>query len=343
MRTLSWLLMIAICFVSGGASCARREVPLAYPPAPTVLNETPSAIDVAAAVNRTSQITQLSTNSASVEVLSMHHVPTLNATMSAQREKNFRLQANVPILMAAGIDLGSNDTVFWFEVPEGISKTLYYANHEQYRQQLNRAILPVDPTWVMDALGLVQLDPNTIVAGPVRRVDGRLEVRNTMNLPNGIYQRVCLIHPTAGYVTHQFLYAPSGNLIATSEADQFKYYDEFQCALPHQVAIKLQPAVGPELAMKIKISSYAVNQLLTGDPNVFTMPRTASQAVDLTQISANNATSIDDLSAVSTSTAGPQAMPTTSHHIATAPTAYTSSGLGPMPFRGTVRERNTNR
>ena len=320
MRSLSWILMLAVCFVSGGATCMRRDVPMPFPPTPTVLTEAPSLQDVAAAVNRTSSVRQLSTNSASVEVLSMPRLPELNATLSLEREKNFRMQASLPVILGAGMDMGSNENVFWFEVPEGISKTLYYAEHDKYRQQLTRAILPVDPTWVMDALGLVQIDPSTVVAGPVRRTDGRLEVRSTMNLPGGMYQRVCLIHPNEGYVTHQFLYAPDGKLIASSEASQHQYYEAQQCVLPHQVKLNLQPAVGPALVMKIEVSSYAVNQLLSGDPQIFTMPQTASRAVDLTKLSApvSPQTSVSTLGGV-------------------APTNYSASALGPMPLRGTVR------
>jgi hypothetical protein len=304
-----------------------------FPPAPAVLTELPSAVEVANAVNRTNAITQLSSNSIAVDVLTMPSLPKLNATMSAQREKNFRLKASLPIVMGMGMDLGSNDEVFWFEVPEGVSKTLYYANHAQYRQQLSRAVLPVDPSWLMDALGLVRIDPSTIVAGPVRRADGLLEIRNTMNMPNGMYQRVCLIHPQAGYVTHQFLYAPSGSLVASSEASNFKYYDQYQCALPHAVSIKLQPTVGDPLAMKIDVSNYAVNQLLTGDPQVFTMPQTASNAVDLTQL----AGAPDAYPATAVATADPAAMPSTSPYNPIAPSAYSTGRIGPMPMRGTVR------
>ncbi|MGB7344570.1 MAG: hypothetical protein WBD20_10175 [Pirellulaceae bacterium] len=332
MRTLSWILMIAVGFVSGGATCARRDLPIAYPPAPAILNETPSAVEVAAAVNRTSRITMLSTNSASVEVLTMPNLPKLNATLSAQRDKNFRLKASLPIVLGSGMDLGSNDQVFWFEVPDGIgmSKTLYYASHDQYRQQLNRAVLPVDPTWVMDALGLIQLDPNTIVAGPVRRPDGRLETRNTMHLPSGMYQRVCLIHPTAGYVTNQYLYAPAGNLVASSEASNFQYYDEYQCAMPHTVTINLQPSAGPSLGMKIDVGAYAINQILSGDPQLFTMPQTASKAVDLTQIAAASSNGVPAIATANVS-------PTTAPFNPNAPTAYSNDRLGPMPLRGTVR------
>ena len=278
--------MLFVCFVSGGATCARRPATVPFPPPPVVLNDTPTLQEVTSVVNRTRNVLQLSSNSAKVEMLSMPNVPRLSATLNLEREKRFRLRASLPIVLGAGIDMGSNDEVFWFEVPEGISKSLYYARHDQYQQQLHRAILPVDPTWVMDALGLVQIDPATVVAGPVRRDDGKLEIRNTMNMPDGVYQRVCLIEPSAGYVTHQFLYSPANQLIAQSRATNHVYYEQQQCALPHEVELNLAPASGPPLSMRIEVGSYTVNQLLSGDPQLFAMPTSASQAIDLTTLSA---------------------------------------------------------
>ncbi len=285
MRILTWIGIICVCFISGGATCARRSRPLNLPPPPIVWTETPSLPEIAAVVNRTANIRQLSSNSASVDVLSMPSVPKLNATLSLERERKFRLRASLPIVLGAGMDLGSNDEMFWFEVPEGMSKTLYYARHDQYRQQLNRAILPVDPTWMMDALGLVQIDPSTVVAGPVKRDDGKLEIRSSMVMPDGVYQRVCFIEPLAGYVTEQFLEDPHGKLIAWCKATNHVYYEQAQCSLPHQVELTLTPAMGPPLSMRIDIGSYVINQLLSGDPQLFTMPTSASQAIDLTTLS----------------------------------------------------------
>jgi hypothetical protein len=293
-------------------------VALSFPPPPVVLSATPSLEEVTSVVNRTQNIQQLSSNSASVEVLSMPNLPRLSATLNLQRERRFRLRASLPIVLGAGMDLGSNDELFWFEVPEGISKTLYYARHDQYRQQLKRAVLPVDPTWVMDALGLVQIDPNTVVEGPVRREDGKLEIRNTMNMPDGLYQRVCLIEPSAGYVTHQFLYGPDGTEIARSDASNHVYYDQQLCALPHRVELYLTPSVGPPLSMRIEVGSYTVNQLLSADPALFTMPTSASNAVDLTTLSG----------VPPGITASPTAS-TAINYSASVPTAY--------PLRGTVR------
>jgi hypothetical protein len=318
MRILGWIGIFFICFVSGGATCARRDAPLPFPPPPVALTTAPSLEEIVSVVNRTQNIQQLSSNSASVELLSMPSVPRLSATLNLEREKKFRLRASLPIILGAGIDLGSNDQVFWFEVPEGISKTLYYARHDQYRQQLNRAILPVDPTWFMDALGLVQIDPNTVVAAPIKREDGKLEIRSTMMMPNGLYQRVCLVEQYGGYVTDQFLYAPGGNLVAQSQASNHVYYEQQQCALPHRVELSLAPAVGPPLSMRIDVGSYTVNQLLSGDPQLFTMPASASQAVDLTTLSGGGPVTV------------PAPTPSVpANYSAGAPTAY--------PLRGTDR------
>ena len=81
----------------------------------------PGLNELTQVMNRTQSITQLSTNSASVEVLSMPDLPRLNATLNLQREKNFRLRTSLPIVFA-GIDMGSNSESFWFEVPEEFPK-----------------------------------------------------------------------------------------------------------------------------------------------------------------------------------------------------------------------------
>ena len=314
MRTLLWIGLFGVCFVSGGATCQRRDAPIPYPPPPPVLAGTPSITELAEVVNRTQTIQQLSTNTATVEVLSMPSLPRLSGTLNLSREKRFRLRAALPVVLGAGMDMGSNEEMFWFEVPEGptMSKTLYYARHEQYRQQLGRAVLPVDPTWIMDALGLAQLDPATVVAGPVRRDDGKLEIRSIMQMPDGIYQKVCLFESSAGYVTDQFLYAPDNRLIAKSKASNHRYYEDQQCALPHRVELHLTPAVGEPLAMQIDIGTYVVNQLLTDDPQLFVMPQTAARAIDLTTLSAGMAA---------------PAMAT----------EYTADASSAMPLRGTTR------
>ena len=200
-----------------------------------------------------------------------------------------------------------------------MSRTLYFAHHEQYRRQLDRSILPVDPTWVTDALGLVQIDPAQVVAGPVKRPDGKLEIRSTLPMPAGVFQRVCYVDAAAGHVTDQFLFAPSGARIAESHASNHQYYVEQNCSLPHTVEFSLTPSTGRPLEMRIDVGIYAVNQILSGDPNLFVMPQGASQSVDLANIPPAGA---------------PPAIAPTSYQT---PSQYQSPAVGPLPYRGLVR------
>jgi hypothetical protein len=283
-RAASWAMVLLTLWVAGGATCYRQTTKAHALPPPEVFNGMPSLDELAAVVNRTDAITQLSSNSVSVEVPSMSNVPRLSASLAIDRPRNFRMRASVPLLLGSGIDLGSNNERFWFEVPEAMTQTLYYARHDQYQKQSVRSILPVDPSWFVDALGLVHLDASQVVEGPILRTDGRLEVRSMMPYPDGLYSRVCVIEPTAGYVTDQILYGPSGKLIAGASASNHRYYPEQKCALPHLVHVRLVPENGPPLELKMAIGTYAVNQLLSSDPQLFAMPQTARQQINLAEL-----------------------------------------------------------
>ena len=276
-----WMISILTLWVAGGATCYRQTRQTAKMPPPEVFEGMPSLEQLAEVMNRTDAITQLSSNTVSVEVPSMSNVPRLSATLALDRPRQFRMRASIPILLGSGIDLGSNDEVFWFEVPDNMTQTLYYSRHDEFQRQSVRSVLPVDPSWFVEALGLVHLDTKEVVEGPILRTDGRLEVRSMMPYPDGLYSRVCVIEPTAGYVTDQFLYGPSGKMIAGASASNHRYYDAQRCSLPHSVQVRLIPDNGPPLELKLSIGSYAVNQLLSSDPQLFAIPRSARQQINL--------------------------------------------------------------
>ena len=276
-----WLITFLTLHVAGGATCYRQTVPVAHLPPPAVFDSLPTLEQLTEVVNRTDAIGQLSSNSVAMEVPIMGNIPRLSATLSVDRPRNFRMRASLPIMLGSGMDLGSNDELFWFQVPEGMSQTLYYSSHEQFQRQPIRSILPVDPTWIGDALGLVHINPSDVVEGPIRRTDGRLEVRTMIPMVDGLYSRVCIIEPTAGYVTDQMLYGPDGRMVAAASGTMHRYYPDQQCALPHRVQLRLLPSDGPPLELRLEIGNYVVNQLISADPQLFAMPRDAGRQIDL--------------------------------------------------------------
>ncbi len=273
-----WLMVV---WCAGGATCYRQTVKVDLTPMPHAFEQTPTLDELAEVLNRTDGIGQLSSNSVSVEVPSMENVPRLSATLAIDRPRRFRMRASLPLMLGSGLDLGSNDEIFWFQIPEAMTQTLYFARHDQYRSQSYRSILPVDPTWLSDALGLVHLEPAEVVEGPITRSDGRLEVRTMMPMVDGLYSRVLIVEPQKGYVTDQILYGPDGRQVAAASGSSHRYYEQHGCALPHAVHLRLVPIDGPPLELKLAIGSYAVNQFLSADPTLFAMPQDAGRQVDL--------------------------------------------------------------
>lgn len=280
------ILMLGVVFVSGGATCVPQRAQPSFPP-PPVLSDLNSLESVIAAVNRTDNVRQLSTNSASIRDLNQK-TPKLGATVHLQRDKDFRLRAKLPIIMGASMDVGSNNEVFWFEVPEGMTRTMYFARHDQYVNNLENAAIPVNPAWLIEALGLVHLDPSLVLQGPVSRNDGLLEIRSWM--PDRVHQRVCYIDAQGGYVTQQLLTKPNINggetILAESRTSDHRYDSAAQCVLPHLIQIRLLPIAGQEMNLQIEVNQYSVNQLLSGEADLFVMPQTAGNIQDLTRLSA---------------------------------------------------------
>jgi hypothetical protein len=283
-RAALWLATLLTLQFAGGATCYRQTVPVAHVPPPQVFSGLPTIDELADVVNRTDSIGQLSSNSVSVEVPTMSNVPRLSATLAVDRPNNFRMRASLPIMLGSGMDMGSNSDGFWFQVPEGMTQTLYFSSHDQFRKRPIRSVMPVDPNWVGDALGLVHIDKREVVEGPVLRSDGRLEVRTMVPMSDGMHSRVCIIEPTAGYVTDQMLYGPDGRMIAAASGSNHRYYPDHQCALPHKVHIRLEPTGAPPVELLLDIGDYVVNQLISGDPQLFVMPRDAARQIDLSTL-----------------------------------------------------------
>ncbi|QDV11180.1 hypothetical protein CA51_10410 [Rosistilla oblonga] len=284
-RWLQILLTLSVTWVAGGATCYRGKAVTDFSPPPEIFEGTPSREELAAAVNRTDRIEKLQSTSASIKVLSMPALPSLRANLALERPRRIRMRASLPVVMGSGMDLGSNEELFWMKIPEGMGTSLYFARHEDYQRQLQRAILPVDPTWLVDALGMAHIDVSQIEEGPTVRADGKLELKLSQPMVDGTYRRVMVIDQRQGVVTELLLYGPDGRLLANASGEDFRYFEEVQCSLPHDVQLRLTPNGGEPLALKIEIGSYSVNQLLSDDPRLFAMPEDGNERpIDLTRI-----------------------------------------------------------
>jgi len=272
--SLAWFIAVVALFAGSGASCQR---PLAFspfatsgPPAPQVLPEGATREQIVAAVNQnSSRVRSITATSASITIPDTLNLPILTANIAAERPGRVRITAGTAIT-GQEMDLGSNDQLFWMWVRRNQPPAVYFCRLDQYANSAIRQMMPVEPSWLLSAIGMTEIDPAQVVDGPLPRSDGTVEIRSIMPSASGNLQRVTVIDAGTAWVVEQYVYDPSGRtLLASAVAESHQYYPAEQVSLPRRIALRL-PTAG--LALKIDLGTVQINQL-AGDPSqLWAMP-----------------------------------------------------------------------
>ncbi|MFN7890223.1 MAG: hypothetical protein ACK5OC_08035 [Pirellula sp.] len=307
-----FVVILGSLFCTTGATCLpKRKLPDFQP---TPIFQTPPTIEqLAEVLNRTNGIQSLQSNSVSVRV---NNEISLSSNLTWLRPRNFRMTATVAGFK--GFDLGSNQDAFWMTMRNGMTPELIYAQHEQFEAQANRRMLPVSPMWLVEALGVIALDPYQMIQGPVTRADGMLEITTKVESPIGIYLRTLVVDPQFAFTKQIFLRDPSGRLVAIAQQSKHEYYASVQTSLPHQIKVQLIPALDPPIELDVTIDSYVVNGMTGAPSSQFTFPNTNGYSV----------TNLIDLNnGMSSGAAPPQVAP---------PQPYPRSTYRGVPWEGTL-------
>lgn len=311
-----WIFALVLIFFSTGATCLRRPSISEFQP-PVQFQEAPSAEQLAEVINRSRGIQQLESNALSISIPNEGQMST---NLSWQRHRNFRVQGSK--LGFVGLDLGSNDQSFWMALKSGPNPVLFYANHQEFEQQnlqqtASRQFLPVSPLWLVEAIGIVEFDPYSLVSGPRTRADRLVELETAVPTAAGTYQRTLVVHPQYGYVTQTFLRDPTGRLLASSVMSDHQHFPSVQYSLPKKAQIQLLPAGAPPMDLTIYVGNYAINSEHTIDPSRFQMPDTRGyQVIDLVRLNQM------DQGAVTLPGVQPPMVPNVSYRGLDAPTLF---------------------
>jgi hypothetical protein len=268
---IRWLLLIVVgLFGLGGASCPQM-VRQYTAPLPRVLPASPTLEQVIEVVNRnSSQIQSFSTGRAS---LSGSGFPSLTASVAFQRARRFRLQAGTSF--GAELDLGSNDELFWFWVKRSQTPAIYFCRHDQFAMSQARRVTPFEPQWLIEALGVVELDralPHQMTLLP----NDRIKIDTIRDTPEGPVAKVTIIDGSQGWVLEQHVYDATRRLVASAIASGHRRDPLTGLVMPTVVDINSPQA---QLRMRIDLGNVEINRLADDRPALWTMPNYAGASV----------------------------------------------------------------
>lgn len=263
-RVLYLLVAVGTTALCGAHCPGMPWSPTPQPPPPRVLSAAPSLEEVIQVVNRNSQqIQSFTTSRASVTAPGL---PSLRANLAFQRPQRLRLRAD--LLASSELDLGSNDEIFWFWAKRNQTPGVMYCRHDQFANSQARQMLPVEPAWLIEALGVVELDPALPHEGPRQLPGDRLEIRTIRDTAQGPMTKVTIVHGSQGWVLEQHLLDAQGRVVASAVASGHQADPLTGVVVPRTVNIKCPTA---QFAARIDLGDVQINRLAAG-PELWTMP-----------------------------------------------------------------------
>jgi hypothetical protein len=197
------------------------------------------------------------------------------------------MQGGVTRLTGTDFDIGSNPEIFWMSSKHDLQPTLYFARHDQFESQLNRQVLPVSPLWVMEALGFIHIDPDTVTEPPQIEPEGTLRVNCTIPSQAGNYQRTLSVDSKLGIVRQVMLRDPNGRLLALAKLSKHQYCAEIDGSLPYQSVVEFMPVGSEPMTLTVEVGFYRINENATIEDRRFANPAIDGfQVVDLVSLNA---------------------------------------------------------
>jgi len=177
---------------------------------PIVFSTTPTWEQVKDEFNkRYISIQSLSTSTAVFSASSVA-IPMRSCSIAYEKPKKLRIRGGVALGMGTEIDLGSNDELFWVWVKRSEPKAIYYANHAEFANSPTRSIIPIEPEWLIETLGIIELRETDTHEGPKRDKEGNLQITSLLKTPRGTYSRLVTFNPQTGAILRYEIYAPNG-------------------------------------------------------------------------------------------------------------------------------------
>lgn len=235
-------------------------------PVQRVLPPSPSLTQLIQVVNsNNSRIQSFYTDRAS---LSGQGFPSINANIAFQRQRFFRLYAKS--IAGPEVDLGSNPEIFWFWVRRNNPPAIYYCRHDQFATSPARYSIPIQPDWLIEALGVSEIDPSLPHEGPYPLPGDRLELRTIRETADGPVTKTTIFDAAQGYILEQHIKNAQGVLMASATSSQHRRDPLSGLVMPGVVVVNCPQA---QFSIRIDLGAVKINQLMSNTADLWQMPQ----------------------------------------------------------------------
>ena len=278
---------IAICLMavsfSGCSWLTNSFYPRGQAP-PQIFNQQVTKEQIIGAVNANSQAIRSLQSKVQVRATG---TPTLSGDLSVEQPSRLRMQVGLLGMTNSGLDLGSNDNEFWVWIksalPGGQPPAVLFATHAEYERSAIKQAIPIEPSWVIDSLGLAYFDPRVKHDGPFPRPDGTLEIRSSYQSSTGNMVKSTMVDPQTSVVVAQELYR-NGLKVASCTASRHQYFPEINASIPRLVQLEVGLNTPQPGKVTIELSSVLPNSIDAGYAGLWEMPRPRNiEMINITQ------------------------------------------------------------
>ncbi len=268
-RTSVLLATVAGLVSLSGASCPNMRRPIDdFANQPPALPQSPSLDQIIQVVNGNNS--QIRTFSAPQASISGSGFPSLQASIAYERPLRLRIRAGTGIL-GQELDVGSNDELFWFWARRSQPPAVYFCRHAQFASSPVRRSLLVDPYWLIEALGVAEIDPTLSHQGPFLRSDRRLEIRTVREGPDGPSTKITVFDPRHGLVLEQHVYDSRNQLVASAQESQHRRDPLSGLIMPTVVDVRL-PQHPQQTSLRLNLGNVQINRPLPNPDQLWAMP-----------------------------------------------------------------------
>ncbi len=270
MKPASFTILFVLIFTATGCESMKNIFKPKSGPVQSILPPTsnPTLEQLTTAINRNSMaIRNMTTDDATLTVPGV--LWPVKSNIVFESPKRLRIRGGVSSLSGQELDFGSNDTLFWLWVRRLESKEMYYCRHDQFATCPVRQMVPIEPDWVLEALGMVEFKANEQHEGPFPVEGGNFLIVTRRQTAAGQFTKKTTIDGKTGLILRQEMYSPQNVLTALAISSDHRYDKPTGIRYAKRVEVQCQGAEG---SLTIDLGNPTFNSLTPISSGLFTMP-----------------------------------------------------------------------